>query len=227
MRKSLQTIYILFALVPLAVVSATLPLSLWPQAPPICEITSPAANARLRGVVEVRGSAYLGGNFSFYKLEYSPAEAPDAWVVFATGYKEVVDGVLGSWDTTTVPDGNYNLLLTAVKGDCANYERTPPRRVVVANAEPTPTPTPTETPTPTTVPTVVIATPTVLVVQPTVVRPTPAPIPTTTRTGLPGFPEAITLPNMSVVLRYFLFGGLVAGALFIFVGVVFVVKRLF
>ncbi|MCJ7666837.1 MAG: hypothetical protein MUP04_00885, partial [Anaerolineae bacterium] len=71
----------------------------------------------------------------------------------------MIDGLLGSWDTTRVPDGAYFLRLTVVKLD-GNYEQTPPRQVVVANAEPTATPTPTETPTPT--PTVVLITPTVV-----------------------------------------------------------------
>ena len=193
------------------------------QQGPVWEITSPGANARLRGTIEIRGSAYLAGNFSRYYLEYAPASAPEAWVYMDGSQKEVIDGLLGSWDTTRVPDGAYFLRLTVVKPD-GNYEQTSPRQVVVANAEPTATPTPTETPTPT--PTVVLITPTVVVVQPTVVRFTPTPILVATRTSLPEVPSSLTLPDMGIVFNSFLFGALVAGALFAFIIIVTLIRRL-
>ncbi len=136
---------------------------------------------------------------------------------------EVIDGLLGSWDTTRIPDGSYFLRLTVVKPD-GNYERTPLRQVVVVNAEPTVTPTPTETPTPT--PTVVLFTPTVVVVQPTAVRFTPTPTMVATRTSLPEVPSSITLPDMGIVFNSVLFGALVAGALFAFIIIVNLIKRL-
>lgn len=139
--------------------------------------------------------------------------------------KEVIDGLLGSWDTTRVPDGAYFLRLTVVKLD-GNYEQTPPRQVVVANAEPTATPTPTEVPTPILTPTVVLATPTVVVIQPTGVRFTPTPILVATRTSLPEIPSSIPLPDMGIVFNSFLFGALVAGALFAFIIIVTLIRRL-
>jgi len=116
------------------------------------------------------------------------------------------------------------LKLTVVKKD-GNYEWTPPRQVVVVNAEPTATPTPTETPTPT--PTVVLITPTVVVVQPTAVRFTPAATLAATRTGVPEVPSSITLPDMGTVFNSLLFGALVAGALFAFIIIVSLIRRLF
>ena len=200
------------------------PLYPLPQEP-AWEITSPVANARLRGTIEIRGSAYLVGNFSRYYLEYAPASAPEAWV-YVDGYpNEVIDGLLGSWDTTRVPDGVYFLRLTVVKPD-GNYERTLPRQVVVANAEPTVTPTPTPTETPTPAATVVLITPTVVVVQPTVVRFTPTPTLVATRTSLPEVPSSITLPDMGIVFNSVLFGALVAGALFAFVIIINLIRRL-
>jgi hypothetical protein len=194
------------------------------QQGPVWEITSPGANARLRGTTEIRGSAYLGEIFQFYKVEYQPLGAPpDEWIVFSSATEQVRDGHLGWWDTTIVPDGTYNLKLTVVKKD-GNYEQTSPRQVVVANAEPTATPTPTETPTPT--PTVVLVTPTVVVVQPTVVRFTPTPTLVATRTSLPEIPSSIPLPDMGIVFNSFLFGALVAGALFAFIIIVTLIRRL-
>lgn len=197
---------------------------------PAWEITSPVANARLRGTIEIRGSAYLGENFQFYKVEYQPLGAPpDKWIVFSSATVQVRDGLLGTWDTTTVSDGTYNLKLTVVKKD-GNYEETPPRQVVVANAEPTPTPsptiTPTEVPAPILTPTVVLASPTVVVIQPTAARFTPTPTLLATRTSLPEMPFGISLPDMGIVFNSFLFGALVAGALFAFMIIVNLIRRL-
>lgn len=225
MRKSLSIsllfllLFVQFSLL-LQAAPAVYPL---PQEP-TWEITSPVANARLRGTIEIRGSAYLGGIFQFYKVEYQPLGAPpDEWIVITLATRQVRDGLLGTWDTTTVPDGTYNLKLTVVKLD-GNYEQTPLRQVVVVNAEPTVTPTSTETPTPT--PTVVLVTPTVVVVQPTAVRFTPTPTLVATRTSLPEVPSSITLPDMGIVFNSFLFGALVAGALFAFIIIVNLIKRL-
>ncbi len=226
MRKPLS-IPLLFLL--LFVQSSLLSLAAPPLYPlpqePAWEITSPVANARLRGTIEIRGSAYLGGNFWFYKVEYAPLSAPEAWVVIIYAEREVREGLLGTWDTATVPDGTYNLRLTVVYPD-GNYEQTPVRQVVVVNAEPTVTPTPTETPTLTPTPMVVLITPTVVVVQPTVVRFSPAPTLVATRTSLPEVPSSITFPDMGIVFNSVLFGALVAGGLFAFVIIVNLIRRL-
>ncbi len=224
MRKPLTVpLLFLFLFAQFSLLSqAAPPLYPLPQEP-AWEITSPVANARLRGTIEIRGSAYLGGNFWFYKVEYAPLSAPEAWVVIIYAEREVREGLLGTWDTATVPDGTYNLRLAVVYPD-GNYEQTPLRKVVVANAEPTATPTPTETPTPT--PTVVLATPTVVVVQPTVVRFTPTPTPVATRTAVPEVPSSITLPDMGIVFNSVLFGALVAGAFFAFIIIVNLIRRL-
>lgn len=156
-------------------------------------------------------------------IYYASLSAPQDWHQIIYSEREVRDGLLGTWDTTTVPDGTYNLYLRVAYQD-GNYKDTLPRQVVVANAEPTATPTPTETPTPT--PTVVLITPTVVVVQPTVVRFTPTPTLVATRTSLPEVPSSITLPDMGIVFNSFLFGALVAGALFAFIIIVNLIRRL-
>jgi len=226
MRKSLSILlFFLFLFVQSSLTSQAAPSPYPPQQEPIWEITSPVANARLRGTIEIRGSAYLGGPSIFWKymIYYAPLSAPQDWHQIVYSEREVRDGLLGTWDTTTVPDGTYNLYLRAAYQD-GNYKDTPPRQVVVANAEPTATPTPTETPTPT--PTVVLITPTVVVVQPTVVRFTPTPTLVATRTSLPEVPSSITLPDMDIVFNYFLFGALVAGVLFAFIIIVNLIRRL-
>lgn len=224
MRKSFSILlfFLLLFVQPAILSQAAPPVHPLPQEP-AWEITSPVANARLRGTIEIRGSAYLGGNFWFYKVEYAPLSAPEAWVVIIYAEREVREGLLGTWDTATVPDGTYNLRLTVVYPD-GNYEQTSLRQVVVVNAEPTVTPTPTETPTPT--PTVVLITPTVVVVQPTTVRFTPTPTLVATRTSVPEVPSSITLPDMDIVFNSLLFGALVAGALFAFVIIVNLIRRL-
>jgi hypothetical protein len=156
-------------------------------------------------------------------IYYASLSAPQDWHQIVYSEQEVRDGHLGEWNTAAVPDGTYNLYLRVVFQD-GNYKDTLPRQVVVANAEPTATPTPTETPTPT--PTVVLITPTVVVVQPTVVRFTPTPTLVATRTSLPEVPSSITLPDMGIVFNSFLFGALVAGALFAFIIIVNLIKRL-
>jgi hypothetical protein len=163
-----------------------------PNQEPIWEITSPLSNAQLRGTVQIMGSAYLGATFERYQIEYQPTGTPEPWrVIGEAHYQEVRDGLLGVWDTTTVADGQYNLRLRVVKKD-GNYEDTPVRRVVVANFQSTPTPTPTETSTP--VP-LILASPTVMVVQPTSAYPTTTPMPPATRTPGAGLPETISLPG--------------------------------
>lgn len=198
------------------------PLYPLPQVP-AWEITSPVANARLRGTIEIRGSAYLGDNFWKYMVDYAPLSAPGERHQIIYSEQQVIDGLLGTWDTTMVPDGAYVLYLRVAEKN-AQYKETPPRQVVVANAEPTATPTPTETPTPT--PTVVLITPTVVVVQPTAVRFTSTPTLAATRTSLPEVPSSITLPDMGIVFNSVLFGALVAAALFAFIIIVSLIRRL-
>lgn len=81
-------------------------------------ITAPAANAALTGSVEVMGTATVQ-NFQFYKLEFAMPNA--GWAVIGDLKKTAVtDGMLGTWDTTKVPDGPYNLRLTVVD-NTGNY----------------------------------------------------------------------------------------------------------
>ncbi len=133
----------------------------------------------------------------------------------------MLDGLLGVWDTTTVPDGTYLLKLTAVHLN-SQFQETAPRQVVVANAQPTETATPTGTPEVSPEPT-----PTIVIEQPTVTRFVITPLPTRiatppTRDGGIG---TVTLPDPSSLFRSFLGGALVSGAVLAVVGAVFLLRR--
>jgi hypothetical protein len=66
----------------------------------------------LKGVVEIRGSAHID-NFDYYKFEYRSKEAPD-WAFVQSFNEMVVDGVLGVWDTSSLPPGAYKFRLVVV-----------------------------------------------------------------------------------------------------------------
>lgn len=189
------------------------------------EITSPPPNAEVRGSVEIVGSARTPG-FDFYKVEYASSATPDIWVVIGDLHRqEKANERLETWHTSALPDGAYFLHLIVVVQD-GNYIETERIPVRVVNAQPQATPTPEESPTPT--PTVVIPTPTTAIVeQPTVVRtsPTETAAPGVSPTPPPETGETVSIPGMGVFVRQCLFGAFVAAVLFIFVGVVFVLRR--
>lgn len=158
-------------------------------------ITYPADGSTVGGQVEVRGVA-RHPNIDFYQVRYAPGAQPDAasqWTDFAIVEGQQVDNdVLGVWDTTQLPDGQYTLAL-AVWG--VNDPNNPylyfTTSLTVDNTDLVLTPTPTpelepteEVPTPTVGPT-----PTPMAVeQPPTVTPFPtAPIP----------PDAVETPTVA------------------------------
>ena len=81
--------------------------------PGVC-IASPAAGQAVQGQVTIRGTANINA-FQFYKLEYGQGEEPQRWNSIGEIQRApVVDGVLGTWDTTGFPAGVYRLRLTVV-----------------------------------------------------------------------------------------------------------------
>jgi YbbR domain-containing protein len=90
-----------------------------PQCPdPGARLTYPAVNAVLKGLVQIRGSAHAD-NFGYYKFEYRPA-AVSEWAFLQRFEEPVADGLLGVWDTSHLPLGNYWFRLVVVKKD-GNY----------------------------------------------------------------------------------------------------------
>jgi len=78
------------------------------------QITAPAANAQLSGVVTVTGTA-SAANFQFYKLEFGQGANPTQMSVIGSLQKApVTGGTLGTWDVTKLPAGAYTLRLTVV-----------------------------------------------------------------------------------------------------------------
>ncbi len=146
-------------------------------------VTYPTSGMTVSGVVEVTGVA-THPNVGSYQLRYAAGPEPTGdsqWVDFAiVEGMQVEDNVLGTWDTTAIPDGQYTLAL-AVWGvdDPASPYVFFVTHLTVNNAQPVATPTPEESPTPEPMPTAVVGpTPTpVPVEQPATPTPRPSPTP--------------------------------------------------
>ena len=76
-------------------------------------ITSPVHEALVSGLLTVTGTA-AGPGFESYVLEYGLGSLPTTWVPIGGSVSTPVEsGVLGTWDLTVVPDGQYVLRLRA------------------------------------------------------------------------------------------------------------------
>jgi hypothetical protein len=208
------------------------------QALPV--IAQPEQDAPVRGVVQIVGTA-VHPEFQRYELYYAPWPVPSdqAWVFIGDAhYNQQPLGLLGTWDSRSVPDGTYALRLRVVKQD-GNYIDGDPRRVLVVNTRKQESPTPLATEAPTEIPveqpptpTVVIEAPTVMVELPTV-APTDTPVPEETAAalassgssdaGTPGLGEAFAISRLVDTAKrtaVYTVGGLVAiGAFFVLKGV--------
>lgn len=211
-------------------------------------ITAPQSGQAVRGSVQITGSA-LHPVFQRYELYYT-VEPGENWVFIGdASTTPVSNGVLGTWQTGGLPDGNYSLRLRVVRQD-GNYDEGFARNVVVANTTP-PTPVPTDTPafdveatlpppiegvvTPTSP-----ATPTAAAVeQPDIPTPTPRPSPTATAesqeqavadsdasgdsSGGASLADALETSSLQ---SSFVRGASLAAAIFLAVGAFFGVRRL-
>jgi hypothetical protein len=114
-------------------------------------ITYPTDGTTVSGQVAVRGVA-THPNMDFYQVRYARGAQPAAdsqWQDFAiVEGQQVQDEVLGTWDTTQIPDGQYTLAL-AVWG--INDPNNPyvffVTNLTVNNTNPVTTPTPEPSPT--------------------------------------------------------------------------------
>jgi hypothetical protein len=115
-------------------------------------ITYPTEGAVLSGEVAIQGTATIPG-FVSYGVLYASGErvtgstiwqeqSPIAWNVQSM----VVNGILGTWDTTRVPNGKYVLALVVYQAGSETPSLYFVNNLTVANEEATPTPEPTETP---------------------------------------------------------------------------------
>jgi hypothetical protein len=173
-------------------------------------IAQPEQDAAVRGVVQLVGSA-VHPQFQRYELYYAPWPVPSdqAWIFIGDAhFQQQPLGLLGTWDSRSVPDGAYGLRVRVVKQD-GNYYDSEPRRVLVANARALPTATPIateEAPTaePTTLPTALPATATIVVEIPAIQSPTPiatsAPKPSPTPGVSSGVDQGTTLAAVESIL---------------------------
>jgi len=135
-------------------------------------ITYPPETEVLRGSVQIKGTA-VHPDFWKYELAAAP-QGTENWFYITGAETPVENGVLGVWDTRTVPDGPYTIRLRVVRRD-GNYDEYFVRNVNVSNSAPPPTPTPETTPTPTATPTPKPPTATPVQLTPDIPTPTPAP----------------------------------------------------
>ncbi len=159
-------------------VAGVLAAPLGQEARPV--IAQPVPDAAVRGMVQIIGTA-THPQFQRYELYYAPWPVPSdqSWIFIGDAhYTQQPLGLLGTWDSRSVPDGAYALRVRVVKID-GNYLDSDPRRVLVVNTRPLPSPTPAATDTPVPRPTVAPPTPTTVIeVLPSAETPTPEPTPT-------------------------------------------------
>lgn len=78
---------------------------------PGVQITQPGTGAEVTGIVQLRGIA-THENFVYYKFEF---RAPGGeWSFIEQHNSPVSSGVLGSWNSDSVPPGSYELRLVVV-----------------------------------------------------------------------------------------------------------------
>lgn len=205
-------------------------------------ILAPQSGATVSGLVQIEGTASLGGDFQYYKLEVAPT-GTEAWGDLAgQAQQQVVNGQLGVWDSAAVPAGTYTLRLRVVD-PTGNYCETTVGNIVVGSSLPPTieaTPLPVDTPAPTEAPPIQNAVPTQL---PTAAGPAGTGTPARTITP-PAGPSRTPEPGSSgiggieigqvvdaatqffaVLGRIFVFGVIAMAGIFLLVGVVYFVRR--
>lgn len=89
----------------------------------------------LNGTVEIMG--YLSNpGLTGYALEYSTGGTPAVWhgLVSSATVHDVYNGALGSWDTASLPNGEYLLRLTALEAPASGSVNTALARVRINSA---------------------------------------------------------------------------------------------
>ncbi len=175
-------------------------------------ITSPQANAELRGQVIITGTINLV-NFSYAELAFSYAgDNTGTWFIIETNNQPIENGSIGVWDTTSISDGIYNLRLRVYLLD-GSFQETAAANIQVKNDTLPATVTPTSTQTP----------------PPNATNaPLPTPIPVTVT---PIFPTPIPLPanpasiNESQISSYLQRGAVVTLVLFLLIGLITRIRR--
>src|SRR5262245_14386768 len=104
-------------------------------------ILAPQPGGVVSGIVQIEGTASLGGDFQYFKVEVAPS-GTEAWGdLTGQAHDQVVNGQLGVWDSAAVPDGSYSIRLRVVD-PTGNYCEALVTNIAVQNSGPTDTPTP-------------------------------------------------------------------------------------
>ena len=98
----------------------------------LVRLITPAAAQIVEGDVTIIGRASSPG-FQRYVVEWGRGTTPASWVRISTSTAEVSGGVLGSWDTRSVPDGDYAVRVMLTDEQRGELRFAVP--VVVANGE--------------------------------------------------------------------------------------------
>src|SRR5262249_27204871 len=163
------------------------------------KITSPKDGDSLFGLVNIQGTA-SNPNMQRYTLQFDLQETqPVQWFPIAGPItQQVKDGVLGQWNTTSVPDGRYQIRLRVVLRDGTVLEDKV-QNLHFTNKQPTALPTVLPTATiPTTTNPTAGPSPTPLIVQPPSNTPRPA-LPTVAVTLAPPTPDPASGPDAVTV----------------------------
>jgi hypothetical protein len=85
---------------------------------PLATLSDPQPDATLTGTADIKGTANIA-NFAFYKYEFRQANSSDPWQAISAGTEPIVDDLLGRWDTSLVPSGDYDfrLVVTDTSGN--------------------------------------------------------------------------------------------------------------
>lgn len=175
-------------------------------------VTFPPPVSLLRGAVEIVGTANADGQSAFF-VQFRPLDATlapvggeDALWSPATTPRQapIIDGPLGTWDTTLLADGLYELELVVNRGTAEplrvrvsplRVENTPPTRVYRGGRY-------SDGAGLTTTPTVAALRPTPTALDSTSgVLPTVAPLPTVTLTALDGVDSLTVIANAQTNIR--------------------------
>jgi 1A family penicillin-binding protein len=93
----------------------------WASLPNQVELTYPASDQAVDGVVPILGSATTP-YFDRYALQYGEGDAPTAWQFIGPSRTQPVRaGVLDTWDTSALPDGRYTLVLALIDSRGQQY----------------------------------------------------------------------------------------------------------
>lgn len=169
-------------------------------------ITSPTPNQTMTGMVTISGTSEVDG-FVSAELSFSYAgDITGTWFLIAV-VQPITDGVLATWDTTTITDGDYNLRLRVTLTD-GTYLDFLVSDLLIRNYTPTDTPIPTSTIPPTITP--ILPTPTITPSPTATTTPTSTPLPTPT-----ALPENPAILPSTEILTSIVYGGLSATILFL------------